>query len=365
MKLPATILLSLLTLTLGSCRPKIVANDVYDATDEASDPDAKVNFQYVKSLIETRDVRTIDELLPLLPTTFRANYVLLRESESVQEGSVHAPRVLMSTANSSFVMAFNGDASQSGYFDIETYEFDETTGAFTFREIGFPEPGDTDGVHFTGDNPAECRSCHRNPPRPIFPSWPNWPQAYFSVDGASGQTLPRQDALDFATFKASAASHPRYRHLVDLTSYDTPERVQRGDRANSFNATLLGQIDRMVDLEIRKHPRYERYKYAFDAAIAGCADIPSFLPRTETADFARTYASIRQETLAKNAKASATVIALRWLFENNGMKTVHWSPTNVPRYAFVRDAGGDGLRLTRRFPDMSCEKLKVASLAGS
>lgn len=356
--------LAVLMLLAMACRPRDTESTVRDTDPTPQSQAAELTFSSVRSLVEARRVKSVDELLPLLPEDFRSRFVLLKDSGSTQDASVRAPRVLMYTSNASLVVAFNGLSMQSGYEDLETYEFDATNGRFTFREIHFPAPDEADVVRFSIDNPPTCKSCHKAIPRPMFDAWPSWPSAMFTTDHTgSGLPMPEADKASFDDFVKHGAGVGRYKQLVGLAVHGETAHQERGDSANAFNRLMLAQIDRQLDVEILEHPRYATYQYAFDAAIAECPDLESYLKPKWRESYTMTYASLRQDTLARNAKASDTMIGLRWLFENHGITTLRWAPTPTAKFAFIRDASGDRPRLTRAHPALSCAELKAKSLA--
>src|SRR5258708_18830764 len=127
-------------------------------------------FETLRSTIVANRVRSVEDLLPLLSPAMRSGFVLVFDSRSLQEASAPDPRVLLLGNDARFIVSFNGDARQRGFDTLETMEFDDTSTAFTFREIRFPgRSGGADGdVEFSQANPARCAACHGAPAHPIW-----------------------------------------------------------------------------------------------------------------------------------------------------------------------------------------------------
>src|SRR5271169_4010700 len=84
------------------------------------------DFAAFRALIEARQIRSVEELLPALPVSLRYRYALVFASRSLQGASSVNPRVVMYGADARFVITFNGEAAQRGFESVETMEFDES-----------------------------------------------------------------------------------------------------------------------------------------------------------------------------------------------------------------------------------------------
>ncbi len=334
-----------LSLAALACKSR---DDLSALREEASPP--PFGFADVRRIVEEKSIRSVDELLPLLPEDFRSRYVLLSDSKSTQEASPSAPRVLLYTEGARFVLAFNGDPDVSGFNTIETAELHPDKPSYVFREIEFGETA----AHVSEDNPKACAACHRQPLRPSWEGWPKWPEAYFGKDTSSdGSEHAEDERKSFKNFIENRGTSGRYRHLVRLDQYTADaERLGRGEPANSFNQIVMSRIEDMVLAEVQAHPRFHRLRPVFEAAIIGCDKLGDFVPDAEKATFAVTFEKIQSDTLAKNARAGRRTIALRWLFEAEKLATAHWSPSLRVKYSFRRaKETGDDLDLVRAFKE--------------
>lgn len=307
-------------------------------------------FADVRRIVEEQSIRSVDELLPLLPEDVRSRYILLSDSKSTQEASPSAPRVLLYTEGARFVLAFNGDPDVSGFNTIETAELHPDDPTYVFREIEFHETE----ARVSEDNPKACAACHRQPLRPSWEGWPKWPEAYFGKDTTSdGSKHAEDERKSFKDFVSDRGASGRYRHLVRLDQYTADaEKLDRGEPSNSFNQIIMGRIEDMITAEVQAHPRFQRLRSVFEAAVIGCEKLGDLVPAAEKATFAVTFEKIQSDTLAKNAKAGRRTIAMRWLFEADKLATAHWSPSLRVKYSFRRSKeSGDDLDLARAYKE--------------
>ena len=98
---------------------------------------ATFTYKDFVSLIQTRDVRSVEEAIPLLPQEMRTNIALMAQSRSIQGASAQNPRAILFSDDGSMVVTFNGDVTQRGGDHIEVVSFDETKARFQFSTITF------------------------------------------------------------------------------------------------------------------------------------------------------------------------------------------------------------------------------------
>jgi cytochrome c553 len=231
---------------------------------------AHPRFAEVQTIIERRHLHSVAELLPLLPADYRAHYVLVFDSRSLQRATFEAPRVILFSEESAFVMSFNGSSDELGFESVETMEFDGNSKEFRFREIRFPDRP-TDGVEISAINPSRCRACHGAPARPVWDTFPLWPGVYGERAGAPLSDRERRGLEAFARVRGS---HPRYRYLVDRRDrrIDRDSRQyegRHGDPNERRFDSLMSQwnLEAVLDDVIRA-PLFSRYKYGLLEALA-------------------------------------------------------------------------------------------------
>jgi hypothetical protein len=249
---------------------------------------AAVDFDFaaLRSVIETHQVNSVEELIPLLPVALRSRYVLVFASRSLQQATYSAPRVILYGSNAHLVLTFNGEASQRGFNSVETLEFGQDR-QFRLREIRFPAPGSGEAVLVSEPNPPTCQGCHGSPARPVWDSWPLWPGAYGQRYGAP---LSPQEHVGLEGLIARQASHPRYRHLMGLQQLADPETF-RGSRSKRYAGALreppnaeLGALLGGLAVESLARQLSERAGFAaFQYALLGlaegnCGAVADFLP---------------------------------------------------------------------------------------
>lgn len=271
---------------------------------------ADFDFAALRSLIESRHIHSLDELLPALPAALRYRYALVFASRSLQQASYRDPRVILYGTDARLVLTFNGQPTQRGYEVLEAVEFGPDK-RFRLREIRFPAAGSAAEVLFSEPNPATCQTCHGQPARPIWDSWPLWPGVY----GQRYDTpLSTSERAGLESFLAGQASHPRYRHLLSVQRLADPQTFHASsslryagaqqEPPNAEFSALLGDLraESLVS-EMREQPRFAQLQYALLGAAGGdCGPVADLLPSA-----ARPAAQTGLRRLS-----SASEIANRW-----------------------------------------------------
>lgn len=222
-------------------------------------------------LIQDHHINSIEELLPLLPAEFRAGYVLMHESRSLQEASGHFPRVIMFGKNASLTCAFNGDKSQAGFDTLECFQFLKETRRFDFRMIQFPTvQNQLQVVVFSKSGQSttklnSCSSCHASDLRPNWDAYSNWPGAY----GSNDDNLI-EDKDSYLEFVKARSAHPRYKWLIQGEDPRDPYLAGRfniGNRPNLRFSDLIGRMNAFRASRIleSKLPFWARLGFVYSA----------------------------------------------------------------------------------------------------
>ncbi len=273
---------------------------------------ADFNIETLRELIRTRDVRTIEETLELLPTDLRANYTLVFASRSLQGATLSAPRAILYGVDGRFVVSFNGDANERGYDVLETMQFDERTNSFHFRELSFPIGGQ--GAQESEDNPARCVACHGRPARPIWDTPPSWPGVY----GERYRTgLSKAESDGMQKFLARETESRRYRYLVGVRRFADRETyvanahdLYNGERFEPPNARLsmlLATLNvRSIVSDLSDAPAFLPHRYVLLAAAGGdCGAVASFFPESLRSVLIRAMATYAQSSVTADAGQEA------------------------------------------------------------
>lgn len=231
---------------------------------------------------------TIAQLLSELPLEQRANFTLIKKSESLQEASLLFPRVIMFGKDASMILTFNGNSQQKGYERIELIEVNPTTAALEFREMVFPTNDTGIGkVEFSEINPPKCMTCHGPTPHYIWTSYDKWPAAFGSNDDIVD--LDPEEKKHLLLFKDQMPNHPRYGSLEFFKMNENPVSPfrpltsgrpgkDRGDfkiaiefRPNFRLGSLISrrQANARVS-EWNTLPSFESQKYKLASQLAGC-----------------------------------------------------------------------------------------------
>jgi hypothetical protein len=278
-----------------------------------------MSFAALERLISDRNVRSIEDLLPLLPADLRSRYVLMFRSRSLHGSSFSHPRAILFDSEARLVLSFNGDPGQSGFGDLETMEFDDADKSFEFRQIAFPIDADRNAsVHISKPNPEACLKCHGEPARPIWDTHPAWPGAY-GERYDSGLTASERSGLQ--EFLRDQPRHPRYRYLLAVDRFANPETFRpsartryEGDEHLPPNAELgaaLGRLnfEAIVHL-LESRPEFDSAQYLLLAALGNdCGRLDAFLPDAQRAGVADALARF----VAASARANAAQARLKQL----------------------------------------------------
>lgn len=311
-----------------------------------------LDFLALKQLITQQQLGSIETLLARLPAAFRAGYVLVFDSRSLQQASFSDPRAILFGDDARFILTFNGAPSQRGFDTLETMEFDADGARFVLREIEFRHSasGAPPEVIYSQDNPEKCTVCHGNPPRPVWDAYPSWPGIYGEQYLRS---LTQRERRELAQFSARHSTHPRYRNLFYAERYARPETFRPDTREqyqgslkeppNSILTTLLGQQNLVtISVEIQRSERFNPYRYALLASLNPDCDLDDSVParirasyRTSFSDFAERARQsdlwLQERKAVRSlsrtpARATESLSRFRYLVEEGlGLSTAQWT----------------------------------------
>lgn len=297
---------------------------------------SEFDFAALRSVIETRQVSSVEQLVPLLPASLRSRYALVFASRSLQVATYNAPRVVLYGPDAHLVVTFNGDPGQRGFYSVETLEFGQDR-QFRLREIRFPPPGSSEPVLFSEPNPRTCLTCHGSPARPVWDSWPLWPGAYGQRYDAP---LSGQERTGLESFLGRQTADPRYGQLVGIQRWADPATFHapsskryagvQQEPPNAELAALLGGLSaESLVREMRERPGFAVYQYALLGLADGdCGAVENFLPA----------AARRAALTGLRQLANATAAANRWAA---GVKEQRLSSLNTP--VMIKHSSARGL----------------------
>jgi hypothetical protein len=183
--------------------------------------DSKLSWlEQLKETIATHSIKSVEELLPKIPTEYRKNFSLVFESRSTMGATFEKPRVILRNDNSSIIMAFTGDSKNDQALEI--IEQNPVTKRFDFSAISFK----TDPPVYSDSK--TCVGCHslKGDPltiRPIWDTYPDWPGVYgqnhngavfnHGTSGTSGIKRLNYEKRGYEKFLEYAKNSPLYRNL--------------------------------------------------------------------------------------------------------------------------------------------------------
>jgi hypothetical protein len=251
---------------------------------------SRFDYADLEALIANNNVSTIDQLLPLLPLDYRANYTFIYSSRGQHAANVFPdqPRVLLYGTDGTFMMVFGKNPSAPPVVDdadsLQTIEWQPDSRSFILRELDFSpgkKPLDPEPI----DNPASCLSCHGNDPRPIFDVYNFWPGFYGSVGRQNCDTM-RAGTPEMAGYTAFLAQHrhaDRYQFLppeadfAGCPSDPNDELTVRNGNADFPNEDLTDKIFVLNEQRIRRIfesvPGFTAYNPLLTALGGDCLEV--------------------------------------------------------------------------------------------
>lgn len=278
------------TLDLSSTSP-----GVYDRqTMEKSDENAVATFRDLVSEIENgkSKINSVEEFLKVLPNSLKANYTLVYNSRSLQQGSFENPRALVYSALGSVVYSFNGDPKQQGFDSIESMIFNKEKKTFEFREIKFASEGNI-RTHVSSPEQSlqnNCMGCHGIGDHPLHPIWDAyfvWPGVYGSIDDTIYRDFGKIEDKSieyqkYQEFLQSAKTHPRYSQLRPQLK-KVPQKIlddaiepgqfrgyyQVGNRINlALNVVFNDQLMQMIARQLASNDYLREHMEDFVDSLA-------------------------------------------------------------------------------------------------
>lgn len=261
------------------------------AADRPSTPGfSGTTIQEVKEFISREGITSLEEFLPRLSSIYRASFVLMRRSMSLQPTKdPQKPRAILYGKDGALIFAFNR-ASDS----LEMME--RAPSEFRFERLDFVK-----GQPPTSQN--NCQSCHQG--HPLWGQYSHWAGMY----GGDQENIPNgsPEQKDYLRFVGSAASDPVYKNLIfkcggEIASGVTPGYVPRelglpcreaselvkeaggGDRLDRRlyqpGEGLAEVLNRMnvqrVFLRMKSSPEYAGLAHALAANTLGCLGIRDY-----------------------------------------------------------------------------------------
>lgn len=250
-------------------------------------PKVSLDLASLKTLIQSNQVKTIDELVPLLPPQMKRNamYVYSTNALNPQLVKPESPRVILFNEDASLILAFTrnpgAQSIQSGDDQLEIMSVNPTTKSFELRS----PPFDGKNIPFaTGDspvNPTMCLKCHGTDPRPIFPSYNAWP-GFFGSYAQNGAAV--EGSTEFKYIKEYLTKHSkvdRYQYLdtsgfyykegasdvapgyyIRSTGFENSVRFDSTDMSppTVFDALLQERMNERLARKIYTHPMYAEFR---------------------------------------------------------------------------------------------------------
>lgn len=221
--------------------------------------------------LDTQQEPSLVGLLADLPPSLRENFVLMQQTQSLQQATPEAPRQILFGADARFLLAVSGIPTDPRYQILEFAEFEPATGVYHFGTVDFSGSGRP----VVKRDVAFCAGCHGRPTRPIWGVYPDWHGAYGDEHGVVAPDLKAA----WAGFVEASDTAPRYRHLVFQKdpSGGTFKLSARyyGYPNTDFNHELGNTVALGTITRARQSPNFARGRYAVLATSPGVGCIAS------------------------------------------------------------------------------------------
>jgi len=247
-----SIVLALITL-LGCRTPEDTSTRLKD--EEGVGP----AFPTISSLT-TPLPTSLDAFLRSLPDAMRRQFVILKDSRSVQAASPEHPRLVLfdSRGDQHFLaLGVSTDPGDSHYEAVEIFEFDAATKTFHFHSLDFST---SPGV-VSDRNPDECKGCHTTHLRPNWKPYQAWPEAL-----GRNAVITDAERDEFRTNYLPRIGNTAVKRWSALLE---PDYTGESPSA-ALNARLGPVIDAMIVQRIQKHPKFAESKTLILAGLLGC-----------------------------------------------------------------------------------------------
>jgi hypothetical protein len=183
-----------------------------------------LDYAKLTNLLEETQPATVSEALLEINKEYPNaldNYMLVTRSMSLQGSEIQAPRAIVFSEDTKFVLTFTGRNDLRGGDRFEVMHFLEDQKKYEFREIKFfgeLTPGSETKFEISEPNGVgqRCLHCHGSNPLPIHDSYPFWPDAFGSQAHTSANLmsgLQKAEVEAYSKFVSDKNSNSRYAFL--------------------------------------------------------------------------------------------------------------------------------------------------------
>jgi hypothetical protein len=244
--------------TMAWTSPQAVNETVYK---EALD------WNSLLALIQSRNLHSVDEVIPMLPEDFRTSFTLMKSSQSRQKSTPLRPRAILFGGSANTVVTFGGDPNLPGYNDLEVMQFNDSLQSYELHEIRFS----ANEVHVSTKKEIHfrCSHCHGEQPRPLYAAYRSWPHAYGSHDDYMTE-MQADELSDYEKFRGEVVKIPRFAALFEkhqndiIWPYSTSYETRTDSREPNFRLTLLLTINYAKQLaqRVSQSKLFTQFKYS-------------------------------------------------------------------------------------------------------
>jgi cytochrome c5 len=257
----------------------------YDGSPAPTPTTSSFGFSDLLSIIQTKNITSIDDLIPALPASYRKYFVTMVKSGSLQYASPESPRIISYGNYSTDDGNRNEDHLYIGFQTdkvkrtgvpnlpnaLEVIEWKPAQKIYQFYQIDFAQ-----NTKPTVTTPTTCLSCHGNPGRPNWSAYPRWDGAIGNGNGLDGvfvRDLPSTDpSVSHALMDGLQAANTRLA-AMDFSEYFTADL----EYPNAYLSSKVSDQLTTRNIELfRSNPNYKKLKYALAGAMMECSNFDDF-----------------------------------------------------------------------------------------
>ncbi|MBI3558531.1 MAG: hypothetical protein HY074_19860, partial [Deltaproteobacteria bacterium] len=243
--------------------------------------DSEVTFEKIQERLGDKATSSAI-VLACLPESYKKNFALMRDSNSMQSSNPKEPRVILYGKDGRTMIAFNNDKPGN----MEIIQYSGTPPKFSPREIVF-SPSGPPSYH---GKPESCVGCHGSGDkfRPVWDSYDIWPGAFGSLSANGRDMMPDTECAQYEAFTKSVADAKTpatspYKAL----KYQPVERINKqcffdgqGDGSRASPTAHLNHLLSRLALEramanLKANPNFKKYRFALLSVAMGCNRLES------------------------------------------------------------------------------------------
>lgn len=219
--------------------PQTVDDLIVDVVDDNPPPRAgepRLTNEDVHQFVLRNNISTVGDLLDRLPSHFRKNFALVKETGTGGLASLEHPRMVMFGADARFMLNVASHPADRDYERLDMVYLDDASGAWEFAQLDF----NTNPPSLNEDD-AACQQCHGTPARPLWGEYLIWPGVIGDdpAPGPQAETLLPADARRLNELRDGSGNPARFNALIYDDNYVAGRSQKLRDHAYGHAMTIF------------------------------------------------------------------------------------------------------------------------------